>query len=159
MAPKIKQEYTSLYLLAQKLSSDPPVDVRELGKGIISAIDHMVSSICEGLDAKVQASALVGSTHMDLLRFHGNDLEETSGFPMLTLVKGPRDPELRPLSGPTLVQRLRVALAPFKVHHMWHTKSNINRLVLSWEEEEETSDEEEDVCSPVQCHRPRRSKA
>ena len=152
MAPRlksvIKQEYASLYALARKMSSDPPLDLQELGRGIVCATDHLVSKICQGLEAKVQASATVGSKHMDLLRFQGNDLEEVSGFPMLTLIKGPRDPDLRPLCGPTLLQRLRTELAPFKVYHVWHTRSNVNRLILSWEEEEggvevESSEDEE----------------
>jgi hypothetical protein len=147
MAPKTKQEYASLYALAQKMSSDPPVDLQELGRGVVDATDRLVSRVCKGLERKVQAAATVGSTHMDLCRFQGNDLEEESGFPMLTLIKGPRDPDLQPLCGPNLLQRLRVELAPFKVQHVWHTRSNVNRLVLSWEEEMSSESEEEDISS------------
>lgn len=159
MAPKPKHEYASLYVLAQKLSSDPPLDLQELAEGIVRATDLLVSRVCKGLEAKVHAAATVGSTHMDLCRFQGNDLEEESGFPMLTLIKGPRDPELRPLCGPNVLQRLRTELAPFRVQHVWHTRSNVNRLVLSWEEEEveESSEEEEGELLRVRYHRPRPS--
>lgn len=151
MAPKIKQEYATLYALAQKLSSDPPLDLQELGRGVVEATDRLVSRLCKGLEGKVHAAATVGSTHMDLCRFQGNDLEEDSGFPMLTLIKGPRDPDLKPLCGPNVLQRLRTELAPFTVHHVWHTRSNVNRLILSWEQEGSSSEEEEGELLLAQC--------
>lgn len=124
-----------LYRTARRRAAAPATEFDDLGRGVSDAVDAIVAGILRTVDAKVTAAATVGATQLDILRFHGNDLDDTSGFPMLTLVKGPRDADLRAVSGPTLIEALRDALAPFEVVHTWHTRSNMNRIILKWQHE------------------------
>lgn len=150
-----------LYNAARRLSSAPTTDFDDLGRGVSDATSAIVSKILRSVEPKVTAAATVGATQIDILRFHGNDLDEVSGFPMLTLVKGPRDTDLRAVSGPTLIEALQEELAPFEVYHSWHSRSNMNRIILRWHddvpldaagddadgdgaEEEDTEEEEEE---------------
>ena len=46
----------------------------------------------------------------------------------LFLIQGPREPDhVEPL-----LPRLRAALAPFRVHHVWNQGNNLNSVVVSW---------------------------
>ena len=140
---------SDLYHTARRLARAPASDFDDVGRGIQETVRRIVASIMRSVEPKVVAAATVGATHIDILRFHGNDLDEVSGFPMLTLVKGPRDHDLRAVSGPTLIERLQEVLGPFEVHHTWHTRSNINRIVLRWDrdvadDDLEGEDEDED---------------
>jgi hypothetical protein len=123
---------TRLYRAARRLAAAPTTNFDDLGRGVLDAVHGIVTTILRTVDAKVTAAATVGATQIDILRFHGNDLDDVSGFPMLTLVKGPRDTDLRAVSGPTLVEALEEALAPFEVVHTWHARSNMNRIILRW---------------------------
>lgn len=131
----------SFYKEAQALSSKArqvtEPDFHDLAEGVNAAIEALAEGIIKNFDATVRAAATLGATRVDVLRFHGGDLEERSGFPYLTLLKGPRDKDLRALVPSTLLERLRKDLAPFEVYHIWHNRSNINRLVVSWQNEEE----------------------
>lgn len=123
---------TRLYRTARGLAAAPTTNFDDLGRGVLDAVYAIVATVLCTVDAKVTAAATVGATQIDIVRFHGNDLDEVSGFPMLTLVKGPRDTDLRAVSGPTLVEALQEALAPFEVVHTWHNRSNMNRIILRW---------------------------
>ncbi len=133
-----------LYRTARRLAASPTTDFEDLGRGVQHAVQAIVDTIARTVDAKVTAAATVGATQLDILRFHGNDLDEVSGFPMLTLVKGPRDTDLRAVSGPTLVEALEEALSPFEVVHTWHSRSNMNRIILRWQHEDAGDDDEDD---------------
>ena len=139
-----------LYRTARRLAASPTTDFEDLGRGIQHAVQAIVDTVFRTVDAKVTAAATVGATQLDILRFHGNDLDEVSGFPMLTLVKGPRDTDLRAVSGPTLIEALQDALTPFEVVHTWHIRSNMNRIILRWEHgdvppcDDDDDDDEED---------------
>ena len=110
------------------------LDMEELGAGIHTAIEGLVTKLCarDSLHAKVKAAARVGARHIDLLRFYGSELDEVSGFPMLTLVKGPRDRDLKRICPSSLMNSLSFLLRPFAVHHIWHSRTNLNRIVLQW---------------------------
>lgn len=141
---------SDLYHTARRLARAPTSDFDDVGRGVQETVRRIVASIMRSVEPKVVAAATVGATHIDILRFHGNDLDEVSGFPMLTLVKGPRDHDLRAVSGPTLIERLQEVLEPFEVHHTWHSRSNINRIVLHWDRDvaddsERDEEDEEDV--------------
>jgi hypothetical protein len=135
---------SDLYHTARRLARAPASDFDDVGRGVQEAVRRIVASIMRSVEPKVVAAATVGATHIDILRFHGNDLDEVSGFPMLTLVKGPRDHDLRAVSGPTLIERLQEVLEPFEVHHTWHTRSNINRIVLRWDRDVADNEEDEE---------------
>lgn len=141
-----------LYHTARRLAAAPTTNFEDLGRGVSNAVETIVANILRTVEPKVTAAATVGATQIDILRFHGNDLDEVSGFPMLTLVKGPRDADLRAVSGPTLVEALQEALAPFDVAHTWHARSNMNRIILRWHDDvprvdgdEDTADEDTDA--------------
>lgn len=129
----------TLFAQAQEAALQPPTELQDLALDVAQAIQELADKICiaEKTDEHILAAARVGATHIDVLRFHGTDLEEKSGMPYLTLVKGPRDPDLRLLLDAfpesTLLDALRHRLAPFKIAHVWHPRTNLNRLVVSWE--------------------------
>lgn len=123
-----------LYARARELVEQPTKN-RELADTIDEGVEDLVARLVADFQDRVLAAASSGSTKLDLLRFHGSDLDEGSGYAILTLVKGPRDPVLRHLVGPPALPKLRRLLAPFSVTHVWHTRSNLNRLVVSWEED------------------------
>lgn len=129
----------ALYSQARVLSSasstvsDP--GLQDLAEGVNDAIQSISEHVVANIEATILAAAKMGSSRVDVLRFQGGDLHEPSGFPYLSLIKGPRDPDLRALVPETLVERLQSMLAPFTVYHVWHNRSNINRLVVQWEEQ------------------------
>lgn len=92
------------------------------------AQDTLLARLLDGLGARVTAAASAGETQLDLLAFDGNDTFD-GWFHTLYLVKGPRErePGVEPL-----LPRLREALAPFRVLHVWRKGTAHNRLVVSW---------------------------
>lgn len=92
------------------------------------AQDTLLARLLDGLGERVKAAASGGETQLDLLAFDGNDTFD-GWFHTLYLVKGPRErePGVEPL-----LPRLREALAPFKLHHVWRRGTAHNRLVVSW---------------------------
>lgn len=108
-----------------------------LADRLIEATHELARTICLPVERSVEAAATLGATHVDIFRFHGNDIDERSHFPLLALLKGSRDPGMRAIlqsKGYTnLLETLQLKLAPFTLRHIWHARSNLNRLVLSWD--------------------------
>ena len=122
--------------LSFDFSSRASEDVDRLAGLVIHASQGVCGRILETMDLVVRAAATVGATRVDILRFHGNDIDDVSGLSLLSMVKGARDPALREALArngfTTLVDLLAEKVDPFEVRHVWHQRSNLNRLVLSW---------------------------
>jgi hypothetical protein len=127
--------YKTLQALSLRVGETEPErpDVEHLADGLNAAIKSVAETIVASFPETARAAAAVGSTRVDVLRFQGGQLDESSGFPLLTMVKGPRDPDLKALVPATLLDTLREKLTPFHVTHVWHNRSNVNRIVVSWE--------------------------
>ena len=125
-------DFVELYNKAQAISQNKCEDIGAMGATVSAATHALATQIKRTVEPSVLAAAQLGATRIDIFRFHGNDLDESSGFPLLTLVKGPRDPDLAAVSGPTLIETLFAELEPFEVHHVWNPRSNVNRIVIGW---------------------------
>ena len=128
------QEVKGLSTAAKLGPATANPNFQDIADGIREAVDALAITALEHFETSAKTAARLGATRVDILRFHGGDIEEQSGVPYLTLVKGPRDPDLRAIVTETFLDRLRSELAPFKVSHVWHNRSNVNRIVVSWDE-------------------------
>lgn len=153
----------SLYNDVRALSSQKDPEFTRLADGLNATIRTFATNVVESFPDAARAAASVGSTRIDILRFQGGDLDEASGFPILTVVKGPRDPDLKALVPTSLLDALRTELKPFRVFHVWNTRTNVNRVVISWEDDEPHQQHQQELMhdarpprrrppAPVQLH-------
>ena len=125
--------FAKLYEDARVLATGTTIDMPLLAQSINGATHLLASRILETVPRSIVAASTMGATRCDILRFMGGDLDDVSGFPILSLVKGPRDQRIKDAGvGPTLIDILSDAMAPFSVRHVWNSRNNINRIVVFW---------------------------
>lgn len=82
----------------------------------------------------VRTAATSGMTHADLLRYTCQDKYE--GITLLSLVRGPVDPENRRLFKRLglrpLLSDLQRCMRPFRVTHEWNAGTLVNRVIITW---------------------------
>lgn len=100
------------------------------------AQDALLAELLARAPDLIRAAAVQGRTETSILDFVGPDKyspthaaqPSDADLCYLFLVKGPREPDhVEPL-----LPRLRDALAPFRVHHVWNQTNNLNSVVVSW---------------------------
>jgi hypothetical protein len=103
---------------------------------VAHAQDALLAELLAAAPGLIRAAAAQGRTETSVLDFVGpakysptrDQQPSDADLCYLFLIKGPREPDhVEPL-----LPRLRAALAPFRVHHVWNQGNNLNSVVVSW---------------------------
>jgi len=149
MTLAVSMDFKHLFVLASRAANgvDPPLPP-ETTKPLVRDMldlqrftrerDALVKRIVDAAPAAILIAAQAGHTGVDLLEFDGNDKFDglLDGTPLLMIVKGPRQRELRKIFASTGtmpgLHLMRTAMSPFRVYCTWDRSTNANRVCVTW---------------------------
>jgi hypothetical protein len=130
---RIFQDVVSATLQTHATSS-LDADHMEFGDIYRLAQQLLKNELLANYETLVRTAASSGMTHADVLRYNAQDKYE--GITLLSLVRGPSDPENRRLFKRLglrpLLYDLQRCMRPFTLTHEWNAGTLVNRLIVTW---------------------------
>ena len=113
---------------------EPDSVVEDNVADIVAAHTKLMAELMLDVETRIRDASAQNLRYLDIMTFHGSEVYD--GYSKLCMAVGPRDrmlrQEYRILGVDPLLVRLRRALFPFSVHHIWHPYTNQNILRVSW---------------------------
>jgi hypothetical protein len=115
-------------------TSSLDADHLEFGDRYRMAQQLLKNEVLANYETLVRTAASSGMTHADLLSYNAQDKYE--GITLLSLVRGPTDPDNRRLFKRLglrpLLHDLQRCMRPFGVSHEWNAGTLLNRVIVTW---------------------------